>query len=195
MLFDKRNFAAFQRALLSLSGEHVDKFGVQGSGEGQLSSPRGIYINPEGKIFVAEYSNNRVSVFNADGKFSAHITGRGFEGGEMKNPFGVAIDPMGNIHVVNYSSNFVKIYTQEGEYVSSYGSDRLSNGPSGICIDEEGYTFVCNYGSSSYRVEIFDPEHKPIKTIPNLNRPWDLTLDNDGYLYVSDYGNSRVLKY
>ena len=180
---------------LTTSGEFLSRFGSNGSGHGQLSTPRGICINPEGKIFVAEYSNHRVSVFDADGTFLYHIVGKSSEGGEMKNPWEIAFDPEGHLHVANYSQNVVKVYSQDGNYLSQYGSGKLSNNSSGICVDEEGYSFVCNYASSPNRVDIFDPEHKHIKSIPNLSSPWGLALDNDGFLYVADRGNNRVLKY
>lgn len=181
---------------VTTSGEFLSRFGSKGSDDGQLNSPRGICINPEGKIFVAEVSNHRVSVFDADESFLYHIVGKSSDGGEMKNPWQIEIDPEGHLHVANYNcQNFVKVYSQDGKYITQYGNGQLTNYSSGICIDEEGYSFVCNYGSSPCRVDIFDPEHKHIKSIPNLSQPWGLALDKDGFLYASDYGNNRVLKY
>jgi len=54
---------------LSTSGNFISKFGVNGSGEGQFSYPRGICIDLEGKMFVADYSNNRIQMFEPDVTF------------------------------------------------------------------------------------------------------------------------------
>ncbi len=194
---------------LKTSGELVAKFGTKGSEKGQLNGPSDICINPEGKIFVSESGNNRVSVFEADGTFCSHITGQGYEGGEMKSPRGIAIDTTGNLHVTNSGGNTVKIYSQGGEYISEYGSDKVTTA-SGICIDAEGYSFIgtnTNPGrvevfnpfigtnTNSGRVEVFDLEHKHIKTITGHAYTWHLALDNDGFLYAADYSNNRVQKY
>ena len=44
----------------------ISKFGSSGKGEGQFSSPYGICIDPEGKVFIADNSNHRIQVFNDD---------------------------------------------------------------------------------------------------------------------------------
>ena len=178
---------------LKISGEFIAKFGTKGSEKGQLSGPSYLYMNPEGKMFVSEHGNNRVSVFEADGRFCSHITGQGQKGGEIKSPYGIAIDPTGYLHVANYGGDTVKIYTQGGEYISEYGGDKVTKA-CGICIDAEGYSFIGTYTKPG-RVEIFDPEHKHIKTINGQTNTWHLTLDNDGFLYAADCSNNQVLKY
>ena len=180
---------------LKISGDLVAKFGTEGSGKGQLNCPSGICMIPEGKIFVSEYGNNRVSVFEADGTFCSHITGQGQKGGDMKSPRGIAIDPTGNLHVTNYGgSTLVKIYSQCGKYISEYGGDKVTSA-CGICIDAEGYSFIGGTYANPGRVEVFDSEHKHIKTITAVSNIWHLTLDNDGFLYAADFSNSQVQKY
>ena len=56
---------------------------------------------------------------------------------------GLALDPLGNIHVAAYGSNTIKVFTKEGVYVRMYGDP---NGPSGIAIDDEGYSLVSECG-------------------------------------------------
>ncbi len=111
----------------------------------------------------------------------------------MKGPQGIAIDATGNLHVASNSGNAVKMYSQGGEYISEYGSNKVA-GACGICIDAEGYSFVGTYTNPG-RVEVFDLEHKHIKTITGLCFTCHLTLDNDGFLYAGDHNNRRVLKY
>ncbi len=52
--------------------------------------PRSICIDPEGRIYVFETSNNRISVFEADGKFYRHISGN------LNGPWGIAFDSSGS---------------------------------------------------------------------------------------------------
>ena len=45
------------------SGGYQSQFGSGGTGNGQLSNPRGIALDSSGKVYVADYGNNRVQVF------------------------------------------------------------------------------------------------------------------------------------
>lgn len=178
---------------LTTSGKHLSTFGSSGSDEGQLSNPRGICIGPENKIYVAEYSNNRISVFQADESFDSFITGN------MSNPWGIAFDPMGNLHVANYSSHKITVFTSEGKFLREYGSGNLQY-PAGIAIDPEGYVFVSEYYNSnnSYnysRLFIFSPQYTLVKTIQAFRYAVGVALDKDGYIYVCDQNNTRVCKY
>jgi tripartite motif-containing protein 71 len=44
-------------------------FGQEGESEGDLCRPWGVACDKEGRIVVADRSNNRVQVFEADGTF------------------------------------------------------------------------------------------------------------------------------
>jgi tripartite motif-containing protein 71 len=44
-------------------------FGQEGEGDGDLCRPWGVACDKEGRIVVADRSNNRVQVFEADGTF------------------------------------------------------------------------------------------------------------------------------
>ena len=110
---------------------YIAHFGEKGSGDGQLSS-----LHPEGKVFVADYGNNRVQVFRADGTFTYSITGNTSDGSTFSSPWGLAFDPNGNLHIVASGSNLVKIFTKDGKYISEYGRGYLYS-PSGIAIDRK----------------------------------------------------------
>ena len=175
---------------LSSSGNFVSKFGVYGSGEGQLYYPRGICIDPEGKIYVADHNNHRIQIFEPDGTFVSMIPP---EEGNIKNPWGVAFDSDGNLYVACYGSNTIKIFTREGTFLKEYGQGQLTY-PAGIAVDEEGYSFVVEYGSN-YRLHIFDPGHELVKTLSGFNNPSHVSMNKDGFIFVCDYSNHRIQKY
>ena len=76
---------------VSTSGEFKLKFGVKGSTKGQLSEPRGICLNRDGRIYITEGENNRISVFEPDGTFAHHITGSKDDGSSLCSPWGCCI--------------------------------------------------------------------------------------------------------
>ncbi|MFC1495496.1 6-bladed beta-propeller [Thermodesulfobacteriota bacterium] len=49
------------------AGEFVGQHAEEGTGPGQISHPHDLVISPNGKIYVADSSNNRVQVFNKSG--------------------------------------------------------------------------------------------------------------------------------
>ena len=174
------------------SGSYLAHFGENGSGHGHLSSPRGICLDPEGNVFVADFYNNRVQVLTADGTFAYSITGVASDGSSFQYPWGVAFDPNGSLHVVAYGSSCVKIFTRDGKYIREYGSGQLS-GPSGIAIDEEGYSFVANNSSSN--LKIFNPQYELIHTVSPGSGLVGLVLDKNGFVFVTSSSNNKVYKY
>ena len=184
---------------LTTSGQFLSKFGTSGSGNGQLSDPRGICLDLMGRVFVSEYSNARVSVFEADGTFSHHIQGNSSDGSNLVNPWGMAFDLTGNLHVADYSSQSIKVFTPNGTFVSQYGSGVIQY-PAGIEIDDEGFTFIGEYynRNSSYhysRLFVLNAQHQLVYSLQNHRYATGVCLDKDGFVYVCDYSNSRVMKY
>ena len=120
----------------------IDKYGCNGKGDGQFSYPRGICIDPEGRLFIANNGNNHIQVLQPDGTFTYAITGDPQNKESMfKSPWGIAFDPQGHLHIAANGSNSIKVYTPEGAYVKSYGGDTVKK-PAGIAIDEEGYVAI-----------------------------------------------------
>ena len=55
-------------------GNWVMSFGERGSGPGQLRTPHGIQVDNQGRVYVADRSNNRIQVFDSDGNVLREIT-------------------------------------------------------------------------------------------------------------------------
>ncbi len=55
-------------------GNWVGSWGERGSGPGEFRLPHGIAADDQGRIYVADRSNNRIQVFESDGAFVRQIT-------------------------------------------------------------------------------------------------------------------------
>ena len=151
-------------------------------------------MDRDGRVFVSESGNHRVSVFEADGTFAYHISSNLTN----SNPWGLAFDASGNLHVVGDSTHVVHVFTPDGKYIQKYASP--FNYPAGIAIDVEGYVFLGEYytSSTSYnysRFAILDPSYNTIQTVQNFTYVPGLCLDNEGYAYICNYYRSQVCKY
>jgi hypothetical protein len=53
----------------SRDGKLVKQWGRKGKGEGEFDLPHAICLDARGRVYVGDRQNNRVQVFDADGKF------------------------------------------------------------------------------------------------------------------------------
>jgi hypothetical protein len=50
-------------------GEWVTSWGSYGPGDGQFNTPHGVAVSPQQEVFVGDRGNNRIQVFDTNGKF------------------------------------------------------------------------------------------------------------------------------
>jgi streptogramin lyase len=83
----------------STAGVFVTKWGSSGAADGQFGfgGGTGLAAEPTGAVFVADYNNRRVQVFNATGGLLEKFSGPG----ATNLPADVALDGAGNAFVVN----------------------------------------------------------------------------------------------
>ena len=94
----------------------ISKFSSKGNGDGQLSNPRGVCIDPEGKVFISDQSNNCIQVFRDDDSFAYSFPCQ-------KNPWGLTFDLQGRLHVALTGSNCMGVFTPEGTSITSYNGN------------------------------------------------------------------------
>jgi sugar lactone lactonase YvrE len=179
----------------------LSQIGTQGSGAGQLAQPNGIAIDGSGDVFVADRSNQRVSVFTSSGTF-LRAFGRdvidngpatGFEvctpadtckqggfpfdgsAGELNNPGGIAVDPSGRVFVVDLH-NRISEFTESGAFVRAVGLDVVPGPPTDVV---EVCTTGCQAGTAG-------------DGPGELDGPEDVDIDGAGRLFVGDASNARV---
>jgi DNA-binding beta-propeller fold protein YncE len=64
--------------------------------------PSGIALDKNGRLYVADDSNNRVQVFDATGAYMATIGGSsGPSNNQLRQPEGVAVDQNGNVYITD----------------------------------------------------------------------------------------------
>ena len=174
-------------------GQFLQSFGHNGSDQGMFSQPTSVVVDEMDWLIVADSGNNRVAVLDEDGTwlFILNVTNVPVPVSadtyylHTFRPLSLALDPQGNIHVADCgSASTIRVFTPEGTYVRSYGDVKS---PSGIFIDEEGYSLVndqiCNC------LSIFDPQGNKVHTVGNLFEPQGVVLDpKSGSLYIANSG-------
>ena len=91
------------------SGAYLATLATNGSLEGQLGCcPSQIAVDPDGRIFVADWQHNRIVVFAPDGSFGAQWGTLGTDPGEFNGPAGVTADGNGNVFVFDRENHRVQ---------------------------------------------------------------------------------------
>ena len=134
---------------LTTGGQFLQTFGQCGSGQRQFNFPTFVIVDQRDRLIVSDSGNNRVVILDQAGTWLLTINGYAPGSRAFKISRGVALDPQGNIHVTTSGSYTIKVFTPEGR---SYGDVKY---PSGIVIDEEGYSLVNDW--AGHCLYIFDP--------------------------------------
>jgi DNA-binding beta-propeller fold protein YncE len=68
---------------------------------GELSYPYDVAVDAAGNIFICEFGNSRIQVFDANCQPMEIIGGAGSEPGQFNNPWAIALDTRGNLYVAD----------------------------------------------------------------------------------------------
>jgi peptidylamidoglycolate lyase len=77
-------------------GKFLFQWGTAGSGPGQFDLPHGIALDAAGRVYVADRSNARVQIFDADGHYVTE-----WKGAALGRPYNVALGSDGTAFVVD----------------------------------------------------------------------------------------------
>ncbi|KAI6647847.1 NHL repeat containing protein [Oopsacas minuta] len=156
-----------------------------------LDGPQGVTIdNSTGDIYVADYWNNCVKVFDCNGKIMFKFGDEEGEG-KMNGPIGLAI--YRDRILISQSSSCILNYHLNGEFVSRIG--KLGQGelefqyPPGLIFDESnGEVYICD--SDNNRIQILSKAltYKTQFGQDNLKSPLDVKLTKE-FIYILDRSN------
>jgi sugar lactone lactonase YvrE len=79
-------------------GKFIKAWGKRGKGPGQFDCPHGLAFDSKGRLFVADRSNNRIQIFDREGKFLE-------EWKQFSRPSGIYIDKNDVLYVADSESN------------------------------------------------------------------------------------------
>jgi DNA-binding beta-propeller fold protein YncE len=97
---ERRGEGAADILKFSKDGKFIKRWGGHGSGPGQLEMPHSLTFDTKGRLFVADRMNNRVEIFDQDGKFIA-------EWKQFSRPSGVFVDKHDVLYVADSESQSV----------------------------------------------------------------------------------------
>ncbi|CAF4162283.1 unnamed protein product, partial [Adineta steineri] len=190
-----------------------------GNGQGhelnQLYWPRGIFVDNDKSIYIADSFNHRIVKWELNintGQIFADGNGKENQNNQLKDPtnIGLAIDRNGFIYVSDWENHEVRRWKQgdkKGELVAGGNGEgnRLNqlNFPTNIFIDKEYSLYISD--SRNNRVVKWKKDAKEGiivacgngegNSLKQLDSPRGVFVDHLGQIYVTDYGNHRVMRW
>ena len=142
----------------TVDGSVVRTIGRRGGGPGEFNFPTNLFVNRNGRLYVADTMNFRIQMFNPEGGFLGEFGTQGDTPGTLNRPKGVGVDSEGHIYVADSSFNNFQVFDAAGQLLLYVGSGGTEPGefilPAGLCIDDRDRIYVADQGNA--RVQVFE---------------------------------------
>jgi len=97
--------------------------GKKGAGPGELNTPHGVAVDPQGRVVVADSGNKRLAIFSADGAFLKNLA--------APSRGGVAAAPDGTLYVSDVNAGAVTVL--KGDQIVDV--IKVDGRPHGLAVD------------------------------------------------------------
>ena len=91
--------------------------GIAGSRAGWFRVATGIAVDTSARVYVADFENHRVQVFDAEGRLLSSFGSQGRELGEFERPTDLDIAADGRIYVVDFGNDRIQVFSPLGHGV------------------------------------------------------------------------------
>lgn len=120
------------------AGKFLIAWGEKGTGPGEFNLPHAVQVDAEGRVYVGDRENDRIQVFDADGKFLRQFGGMA--------PYGLYITPEQFLFVADGRANKVLKMTLAGKVLTFWGSTGEEPGnfrmAHGLTVARDGAVYV-----------------------------------------------------
>ena len=159
-----------------------------GDAPGELKDPSGIDSDSLDNVYIADYGNNRIQKFTADGELMTSWGSGGSVSG-FNQPVDVAVTDAGVMYVADRANNRVEWFDSDGALQGQW----TVSGPRAVATDGSGNVYVA---LTSGGVNKYDADGTPDGTTPSFATGEYIGMDIVGTtVLVTDYDNDEVERY
>lgn len=173
----------------SKDGNSIFRFGISGSGPGELLGPQFIVDDREGHIYITESGNARVSKFDYDGNFIFSFGKKNsyFEG--FKQPTGIVYSDE-KVLIADGRKKELYLFDNQGNYIKSYQSDLLIS-PEGISVYSENEYLIAD-GNRIILFNIYNESFRIFSQLERTARLMKAFKDVNGNVISIDFNGNKV---
>jgi YYY domain-containing protein len=158
-----------------------------------MKEPRDADLDDRGRLWVADFGNSRLRIYDSRGGYLGGWGGRGDTTWAMKDPCAVAIRG-DDVYVADTWNGRVQRFSLAGEWK---GKAAELYGPRGVAVGRDGKVWVTDTGN--HRIVAYDAAlaQKQVfgrqGTAPgDFSSPVGIAVGPSGSIYVADSGNRRI---
>jgi len=131
-------------------------------------------------IYVADSGNERVLVFDFDGKLQKIIGRKGQGPGEFSNPTGLDIYDEGTLAVADSNNNRIQIFDKSWEFVKSINTREVR--VADLVFKDDRFYTISSYGMAGYSLALrSEKETQPLVNVLDLEGNLVQTMAVDDY--------------
>ena len=168
--------------------QRINTAGTEGKAEGELAGPKGLCVDRNGDVFIADSGNHRVSVFSGNLRFKSCI-GTGI----LYFPVDVKLSP-DTLVVLDRSPNCVRIFSRSGDLLTSGVSQGdkqncLVDKPFFFCLDLDMNILISDWGHNTIKIfthsgELIHTLGKKGKSRGEFIEPYGIAVSHSGKIFV-----------
>ena len=187
---------------LTMNGQFVSQFGSEGTAEGQFISPYGLALSRSELLFVCDYNNHRIQVFNNE-LFSYSFGHYGTEPGNFNSPCDLTLNGYEDqLFITEYKNHRVQIFTVSGKFIKVFGNFtgipfKLQE-PVGIYYTPDNFLLISSYGN--HCVFVFRENGKFVSAIEGTYRykkrfagPCGVAMLNNGQIVIATGSTNKLV--
>jgi DNA-binding beta-propeller fold protein YncE len=191
---------AWGQAFDKTTGKFIARFGGKGDDDHHLDKPEGIAVDPDGNVFVGDYSTGFVKKYDASYRWLMTFSEYGsLPGQNMKSEFMGIRD--GRLYLPDVDNHRINVFELNGKALFDFGGQGTApgkfNNPEAAKFGSDGRLYVTDLMND--RVQVFDADGRLLAVWGHtgtgkgeFKAPAGLAFDRHDNVYVTEIGNNRV---
>lgn len=188
--------------------------------EALLAGPRGLAVDGQGRLLIADTLNHRVRLVGPSGNIRTYAGSTRGSGGEnvpatqaqLDTPLGLALDATGNLYIADSANHKIRVVSPGGTISTFAGSGTAGNlgvggdrlnlrmvNPAGVAVGPDGQVYIADTGNQrvlridlSGTVRLAAGLAAGADYVLDLAGPTGVALDAAGNLYIADAGGHLI---
>jgi hypothetical protein len=182
-------------------GELVATIGPGDLTENILKFTSGIAFSGSGELYVSDAQENRIQVYDREGRYLRRFGRKGRSRGQFDHPHGMCFAADGNLVVADGENHRVQIFREDGSFVRMFGRRGTDFGeflvPTDVCGGPDGSIAVLD--KCNCRIQVFDGEGEFLCCFGEFGKgpgqflePNDVSAGPRGEIIISDFTRKDV---